>query len=563
MKRKININRPQISSDEINQRKDFDSVLKAQPQAGKPFFKKPWFLSSVLVATIAIVTTVALLNQKGSVTDQKEVIAVQPEFQRADSLGQERSCIAPPLSGLNVNYSVYKIDADKGGEIHHVTGSVVKVPALAFTDENGNSVKGEVEIRYREFHDVVDIFVAGIPMTYDSAGVRYHFESAGMLQIEGYQNGKKINIAPEKKLDVKMVSNDDSPKYNLYELDTLKNNWACLGKDKIVKNGDEKNNAKIEVKKDFKDSMPSFGQQEAIIKKERDQKIAALPDPVLIAKKPVKANPAKYTFDISVDPKEFPELSVYKGMLFEVGAENKAFNKSYYDVEWEDASIKDGTKKGENYSLSLKKGKESLNLIVYPVFEGKNYEAAMKVYQEKFDKYTTALNKRKEEEIRIEEDYKAKIAAAKKKEEETIAKLNKAEENRFKQLETQQKVFRAFTVSNFGVYNCDNPMKYPSGASFTANLITEKNKKLDVYDVYLVDKAINGMFSFYKNPVTKFTYNPGANNILWTVESGVLYYLQPEDFKNMKQGSGMVDITMKRVEQKFQNIDEMKAFFNI
>ncbi|MBK7183815.1 MAG: hypothetical protein IPH89_13270 [Bacteroidetes bacterium] len=64
MNRKINLNRPEVSADEIAKRKNFDSILKANVKVSKPLIKKPWFLSSIVVATVAIVTTAVLLNKK-------------------------------------------------------------------------------------------------------------------------------------------------------------------------------------------------------------------------------------------------------------------------------------------------------------------------------------------------------------------------------------------------------------------------------------------------------------------------------------------------------------------
>jgi hypothetical protein len=587
MKRKVNINRPQVSADEINQRKDFDSVLKTHLKASKPFFKKPWFLSSVVVATVAIVGAVFLLKDTASnqIIDKENQLVdnnannsgnkALEEFYKQE---ENKPCIAPPIEGLNVPFTVFKVNAAKGAELKFKTGSSIKIPKNAFVDLDGNIVKGDLEIRYREFHDVAEIFVAGIPMTYDSAGTRYHFESAGMLQIEGYQNGKKVNIAPDKKINIEMASKDTDPKYNLYELDTIKNNWTCLGKDKIIKkeestkttttttnNNNNNNNKDIIVWEQPKPNSEIFAieKQKTEIKVERDQKIAALPNPVMEAKKPVKANTEKYIFNIDVNPKEFPELSVYKGMLFEVTDETKGFTKSMYNGTWDDAKIKEGTKKGENYILTLERQGKSLDVIVKPVFEGKDYEAAMKVYQEKFEKYSTALVKRKEDEKKIEEDYKAKMAAIAKREEEMEKKIKEAEANLFNQMDTQQKVYRAFAVSGFGVYNCDNPIAYPKETVCTANLVTDKNVKLQIYEVYLVDKSKNALFTYAKNPIAQFSYNPGAQNILWTVENGVLYYALPEDFNSFKSSGKMTSIYMKKPDKKFNSIEEFKTFFNI
>ena len=62
MKRKTNINRPKISSDEIVKRKSFETVLKQNAIMNTPLFKKPWFLSSIVAAVVATVVSVFLIN---------------------------------------------------------------------------------------------------------------------------------------------------------------------------------------------------------------------------------------------------------------------------------------------------------------------------------------------------------------------------------------------------------------------------------------------------------------------------------------------------------------------
>jgi hypothetical protein len=126
---------------------------------------------------------------------------------------------------------------------------------------------------------------------------------------------------------------------------------------------------------------------------------------------------------------------------------------------------------------------------------------------------------------------------------------------------TEEKVMRVFRISNFGVFNCDNPSLYPKGVSCVATLENDKNSKLFCYEVYLCDKRKNGLFTYSRNPVTNFSFNPDSKNILWTVDSGVLYYLKPEQFTDIKNGTQ--SIQMNRVEQKFKTVDEMKAFFNL
>jgi len=573
MKRKVNIDRPEISSEEISQRKDFDSVLKNNAGAsGKPLLKKPWFLSSVVVATVAIITAAIFLNQESKKNQElrdknQEVVTSSDSLQLAEFYKTEEAkpCINPPLDGCNVPYTTYKVNAKKGAILDFKTGSKISIPKNAFADENGNLLKGEIELRYREFHDAVDFFVAGIPMTYDSAGVRYHFESAGMIQLLAYQNGKQVNMAPEKSVTIELASNYKGSEYNLYELDTVRNNWACLGKDKVVASAEKP--AKV-IRVELGETVQETPEYKTIetkkveAQKEKEIKIDALPKLTTRPKEPNLAKKGKYTFNLDVDAKEYPELAVYKGLLFEVGDENKNFNKAMYDITWDEAIVNEGTKKGENYLLTLKKGSKKYDLVVYPVLEGKNYETAQKDFQNKFTQYNIALDKRKAQEKQIEIEYQASIAKLIKQQQDMERKWKEEQDNAFRSMETQEKVKRVFAINRFGVFNCDNPVAYPKGVLCNAQLTNDKFVKLMCYDIYLVDKAKNGLFTYNRNPILRFSFDPKSSNMLWTVEHGVLYILKPEQFAEISGNNKISTLQLSRVDQKFKTADEMKTYLN-
>ncbi len=574
MKKKVNLNRPQISSEEISKGKNFDSVLKTHITVSKPLYQKPWFLSSVIVTVAAVITAVVMHQQKNTLKNNESKTAEISTS--ADSLAlaafykneAARPCIHPPLKGVNIPYTTYKVIAEKGAALDFKTGSKIIIPKNVFVDENGKPLKGEVELRYREFHDAVDFFVSGIPMTYDSAGVKYQFESAGMMEMLAFQNGKQVSMAAGKSINVELASNYKGSEYNLYKLDTVKNNWSCLGKDKVTSQIAVSEEA-VKGHKNVANSLQETPQYKTIetkkeeVQKEKEVKIASLPKPAAEPKKPEQAKKDKFTFNLDVDPKEYPELAVYKGVLFEVGNENKNFNKEMYNVTWDEAVIKEGSKKGENYFLTLKKASKKYELLVYPVFEGKNYETALKDYQDKFSKYSSVHDKQLAEEKRIEEEYNARLASLQKQQNEMQQKWEQEQAGLFKHTSSEEKVKRMFAINSFGVYNSDCARNYPQGVSCAANLTTDKNVKLQCYDVYLVDKARNGLFTFYKNPVTTFSFNPESVNMLWTTENGVLYWLKPEQFKDIKGSEGLSNLQMNRINQKFNTVDEVKTFFNL
>ena len=63
-------------------------------------------------------------------------------------------------------------------------------------------------------------------MTYDSAGVVYHFESAGMLDIKAFQNDEKIALADGNSIDFQFNSTTAENGFNFYSLNEETGTWT-------------------------------------------------------------------------------------------------------------------------------------------------------------------------------------------------------------------------------------------------------------------------------------------------------------------------------------------------
>lgn len=301
--------------------------------------------------------------------------------------------VNPPLKGINVPFSSYKIQGNKAKTIQHSSGSLIKIPTNAFINKNGDVIKGNVEIKYREFKDIAEIFASGIPMNYNDKGTEFHFESAGMIEILAYQDGQPILINPKKKIDIEMTSDYAGTQYNLYSLDTTNREWVYEGKDKVIMKGgsEPKEVAVIENLLDeftISDNVATTPEGNPELKSIKEEIVVIQKDIKKIKKtepiQPAKASENRFIFDLDVDKNEFPEMVVYEGMEFEIGDENKNFSPTLTNKEWEDISL--AKNKQGKYILTLsrsvnkRKGKErnfetdteTKKFIVYPVYEGKN-----------------------------------------------------------------------------------------------------------------------------------------------------------------------------------------------
>jgi hypothetical protein len=203
---KFNLNRQPVPDEEINSHKDFgelvnkfkkQSIEKARSDAN--FLKNKKATYSAIIAGVAVVCTVtyfSVFKKEPPKETTHDKIATKQQPTNSPDSKPNKAFIAPPISRLNVPYTSYKVKSEQGATLKHSSNSKIIIPKKAFVNKQGQDIIGDVEIKYREFHNQADIIASGIPMAYDSAGVQSTLESAGMIDIKGYQNGEPVFIHP-------------------------------------------------------------------------------------------------------------------------------------------------------------------------------------------------------------------------------------------------------------------------------------------------------------------------------------------------------------------------------
>jgi hypothetical protein len=116
------------------------------------------------------------------------------------------------------------VDNSKTTDFTIPSGTTIQIPANAVVDENGNPVKGNYDLEYREFRDQADIVYSGIPMTYSSSGSDYNFSSVGMYEIRANQNGKELKL--EKSIQVDFNPTDAKEDVGFFVMNDETGEWA-------------------------------------------------------------------------------------------------------------------------------------------------------------------------------------------------------------------------------------------------------------------------------------------------------------------------------------------------
>jgi len=581
METKFNINREKVSDQEIESRKDFDALVKkfkeqslqdAKTRKRLPKLRK--FVYTTIIAGLLVVCTVSINELTKDTSNDKIATNVTPKNIIEDK--STNAFIKPIVKHTKSDYSKYKVNASKGGVINHPTKSKITIPQSAFVKKDGKEITGEVEIHYKEMHTIADVLVSGIPMRYDSAGQKQNFESAGMIDIKGFQNGEEVFIKPGKNLDVDMVSTKTGSQFNLYYLDTIAKAWKYIGKDKIVPLTNDvvhvTTPSEVPVSKEVKvitENIKKLDEKIVKVTEQKETKIAALPTPVE-PKKPVVANKARKQFVLDVDFNQYPELKSFDGCVFEVGEENTHYTSEFNQIKWSDAIITAGTQKGKNYTLNLTSGYRKEKLIVYPVFTGKKLEEQTALYNSKLKEYSLALDVRKDKEAKIQENFKNELAKIEEERKSWEAKLA-AEKQQKKDAATSEllgsvknggtdldlKVRRLYQVNNFGVYNSDCARPFPQGITTEAEFVSD-NSILRPATIFLISHSNNMLYTYTLADAENFKYDPKCSYTMLTSLNNKLYVCDKASFSAANKTPEKTTFTFVQMPMDVADAEELR-----
>ncbi|MFT6500220.1 MAG: hypothetical protein ACJASQ_000327 [Crocinitomicaceae bacterium] len=189
------------------------------------------------VFTIALVSALLVSCQS---TGKNRIADTNP-------VSNEKKSAIKPIANVDAQSTIFQVEANQADTILLPNGGSIVFEKNSFADSEGKVVKGKVDVQWEEFHSLEDIMLSGIPMKYDSAGVAHDLVSGGMFTISATQKKKEVEMAEGKSAQVNLVSLQDTPCYNFYELDEETGDWAY----ETTQNGEV-----IEVPEEAKDEAP-------------------------------------------------------------------------------------------------------------------------------------------------------------------------------------------------------------------------------------------------------------------------------------------------------------------
>ena len=554
---RINPARP--SREGIEKHKDFDALLQQYRASKKP----PVPLRRLLYAGMSVAAALAGI-----------VLIVNLPFarsyeNRAEAYFASQPYVAPPFGQtVQKEFTEVALDAAEGGTLTGKNGTFLRVPSQAFQDESGNAIAGNVNIRFREMHDVVDFFLAGIPMAYDSAGATYQLESSGMMEIYAEQNGKRLQIRPGRAIEVELVSEisvqnmDEVNSYNVYSLDTARRNWVYEDVDRMIIVETyfpelPQDHALCAVQETFQMELASLESEERLALSDLEQELA-VPDPPL---RPQRHNGTDFVFDFDLSALlQHPEnhsLSAGQHDLLKEGTlwqlhPAETVNRSELARQWDDVRIRPVNNR--DFQLTLIKGSQQLSVLVNPVLSGADYDRALAEYEAGMAKHNQLAGRRKELLETRRDSILAHFAA-----EREALHASYDEAWAIAQTEpppVRHRVINRFLATHLGVWNCDRPRQHEL-AQIKARFEDETGTALRNRVGYLVDKNRNTITRFFTGRTARLPHIPKDGQMIWMLtDDQQLAIWKPESSTDLLSGQAIV---MDIVDQSIDSETDVRA----
>ena len=544
-KLKINVDRPQIKSEDIASRQNFDKVLDGYQKLKPPIYKNPWFYGAIGVASLAILLTIGSLNSKTD-TNENKITSNNQE------LPEDTKCIHAPIENVNVDFKSFTVNTSKEETINLPSGTQITIPQGSLISPTNET---KVEIKVREFDSKSESFVAGIPMETKEGA----FESAGMIEIRGFQNEKEITMNPLKPLKVKLNLTKDPTNFQFWKLNEAKNKWEnhpAVFTSENSKIPTVNQSKSMEISKN--NLLKSIEKTEKEIEVSKSS-LANLKSPERIDfHLPIIEN---QRFDLDFDTKEFPELEKFKGMEFEVSTK-KVYDKTFTKKTWNDVSL---IKEKEAYFAVFSAKKDKFKIEVRPVLNGQKKEIAEKEFKKVYDNYIETKEKlaQNEKELLIQKkDQQEKYDQLIK----TLNSQNQINRNTVLQAEmtiTSLPKFKAdFSVTEFGVYNCDKVNSYPTSFNEEVHFSFFNHQPVELISAFVFNEKKDISYSYGSNSIRPISsigvHEKDPNTLVAIDKEGKMGYVL--NFNSSKINNNEIKLTL--LDKKDQNIAFIQKLLN-
>ncbi len=396
--------------------------------------------------------------------------------------------IQPPIEKLTPTFEEKEFNIAKGMTWNFSNGTSIYIPPNALMDEDSNALTGKAILKFRDYHDAVDVFLSGIPMGYDDGkGEKGNMETAGMFEIRTEANGKNALLQEGKEVQVNLGTTIGGKGYNSYFLDEEKREWVFLEKNKA-----KKNSKKINQKKIVEELRPGM---------------------------PFPLDRKYFALDYRVLLDEFYSKNITQ-------ANNQFFQEQLeaYGLAWLDTDSKDGVEYNGN--------KKPAALMVWKKISEESFPSWVKNSTCEFKKksgnryFMRIHEKDKKYFTDVEVEWVMPVSYLFKLPPEDWANDYQASFTKFKKEEKRMNLMtnfiRSLEVQEFGIYNYDRIMKEEKAIPLLANFEFEASfdETVSKPDVYYIPSSERALVKYPQKQWSDFPLMPDNGGRIFSLLPG-------------------------------------------
>jgi hypothetical protein len=491
------------------------------------------------------------LDISGNDINKRDLIELEKQFPnctietgitpKSETIPEKRE-IKAPFEQAIIKPETFSVFPEKEQVLTTLNSKII-IPKEAFLDKDGKLITTSVSIKYKEILNPVDQILSGIPMEYDSAGVTYNFESAGMIDFRAESNGKEVFPNPKALINIELKSEFTDTDYGLYTMNDTTGKWNYMGPAKQKE--EEQNNGNV------------FNLKEDVIKLKPSLRLPSLKHE--ISNK--RGNRKSYYLRVS----QGPGSGLYFNSL-------KFLNKSKLKVDYKDARIlRKGIKKyhkemenylgldstelvSENlcfgYDFTINKEKDVFDLRIHYLDSSLTVPCELRSKNNK--------NSEQKDHLRFWKNYRKLLKKERVVKEGETKEYNLkmyTYESKLKDYQTEIRNFtgslnykKTYTMSLpvFGIHNADRPQRFPisimSRAFISVSKEIKRNRvKVAIKNVgkaifvpvvlYILDKKNNSYLK--EQDVSYITYDEGRKySLLFVDAEGKMATVDQKSFNN-------------------------------
>lgn len=398
-----------------------------------------------------------------------------PSITNAEEATTLFSKILAPFTNLAPAIKSFSFQNKNGMVNETERGSVIIVPADAFVSEDGSLITGKVDLQFVEILTTAEILLSGIPMNVkkDKTDEVVPFISDGMFTIHAQCEGKDVKLAEGKEISVGTVSAKTEKDFDYWYFNEKSGSWENEG-----------NRDKTLPKEEIVALAEAVNPQEAeslqtTLAPSRSENIKTAKTAPLA---PEIAKETDFVFNVRADYEQYPELALYKNVLWKPIADFSAKQSKDLELQMQ--------KTGANVSLNCIDENSQIYEITYgdkkvqarPVFIGSDKAKAIEKYKSRLNQYN-----------------------AEKKQSENALNANQIAIN------ARNATYNLFTVAKMGIYNCDRYYSYEGVKKEYTFKTKEGNVDNFVFAVLSNNQGVIALSSAYK---VKDTYVLPTNEIV-------------------------------------------------